>query len=233
MSSFIKNLFFFSTLASSSCYATSWIVGDSAPVTSDGNPVLGGSNEYFVTTQSLTGTELAIVENDTSTTVAFSAASLGYATYDSGTSSETYFVIAFDLNEQGSGNNTEFNLSELSIKIQGGAPLYSLGSDDVTFYPVGTDPFDIVNDPALPVQFHQGSSDIDVAIYIPASVLTANGVTATDTIEVTYFVSDLEGGPDKLNLASDGTTFTLVPEPSTSLFALIGSAFFLARRRRH
>lgn len=224
MTSFIKNLFFFSTLASSNCYAISYFVGDSAPITSDGNPVLGGSNEYFVTTQSLTGTELAKLTEGATTTVSFSAASLGYATYNTA----TYFVIAFDLNEDGSGANTEFNLSELSVNIQGGAtPLYTLGvGNDVTFYPDDLDPFG-----TLPVEFHQGSSDIDAAIYIPTSVLA--GVTAADTIEVTYFVSNLEGGPDKFNLASDGTTFTLVPEPSTCLFALIGSTFFLPRRRRN
>lgn len=254
MTSFIKNLFFFSTLASSHCYAVDYFVDN--PIGDVYNPLdLDGSlfmSTYLTTntrtqtsartptstptpTSSLTQT----ITDSTDESLSFFANQLGYASFGV----ETYFVIGLNVNEP--GNTADFiTVNALSISVgEIGAEIVIFDLDDlasnpvggnsVQFNPVDDDPFTTTTTGDA-VSFNSGGDLLNIAILIPLSVLTDNNVQINDPMVLNYNISDLSSAADTIMLASDGVTFvTLVPEPSTCMFALIGSTFFLPRRRRN
>ena len=236
MTSFIKNLFFFSTLASANCYAVAHFVDNPIndnPLDLDGSLFMStylGTNKTTALSQDIT--------NGVDESLSFVANQLGYASFGG----ETYFVIGFNYNEP--GNAADFiTINALSITVgEIGSEIEIFNLDDlasapmvdnsVQFNPVLDDPFTTATGDA--VSFNSGGDLLNSVIFVPLSVLLDNNVQRTDPMVINYNISDLSSASDQIMLGSDGVTFvTLVPEPSTCMFALIGSTFFLPRRRRN
>ena len=229
MTTLLKYVALLSFIATPYSHAVSYVVGEG------NNPETGGSGELFYSTAIVDPSadppltvsyDIEVGDNGVSYTLTnISASLLGYIEL-SGTD---YFTVAFDLNEI--LTNSDFQLTELRI-VSGSLTLYDLDTNEVTFNPVLDDP--LVAGTA-PVEFHTGEpKDIDAVIFIPTSVLTLNNITATDELSLTYTVSSLVNGFDTMNFVSDGSSsFSLAPEPSSSLLTLLGSVLLLGRRRRN
>ncbi len=155
------------------------------------------------------------IDLTTATPWTFTKSQLNFTTLGDG---EVYAEFVILMNEGGNGNSITMNEFTLS---NGGSSLWDLdsGEDSQVTFNEGS------------INFNQGGTSAEIAIYIHHSVFTS--LADTDTISTTFDFTAGTGGPDFIGFgAGDGSTPPVIPEPSAmALMMIAGLGLGFCRRR--